>query len=314
MIFFMDTAFKIVTALSLFVTNYLAFYKLYTPKQEKRKWVLLAAIGINTLIGTFVLNNINSSIIFYAGYAAIWLVVAAFLCGHGRMAFYTAVYCFGIFMLFNACAASFYTAITGKADTSNSGVFYPVQMTASICRVAWAYFYYIIMRKYTDLNGKSQRRSFWIIATVLPFGSIGLILLYGFYLVPFIPLAGNDASKLFIPDAAMSIFLLIINCMVFYLYARQSVVYNAQVFANITAKTLPLWTVETGLSPAFIQKYKIRPAEQRVVELMMLGKSNKEIAVILNKNIRTPEKHLQNVYVRTGAAGRVALMALIHSN
>ncbi|GBU27594.1 hypothetical protein R84B8_01128 [Treponema sp. R8-4-B8] len=216
-------------------------------------------------------------------------------------------------MLFNACAASFYMAITGKADTSNSAVFYPVQMAASLCRVAWAFFYFIIMRKYTDLNGKAQRRSFWIIATVLPLGSIGLILLYGFYLVPFIQLAGNNASKMFIPDAAMSIFLLLINCLVFYLYARQSVVYNAQVFANITAKTLPLWTAETGLSVVFIQKYKISPAEKRVVELMMLGKSNKEIAAILDKNVRTPEKHLQNVYDKTGAAGRAALMALIHS-
>jgi DNA-binding CsgD family transcriptional regulator len=309
----MDNVFRFLTALSLFITNYLTFYRLYTPIQEKRKWVLLAAIGLNTLIGAFVLNNINTSIIFYTGSAAIWLAMAAFLCGHGRMAFYTAVYCFGIYTLFNACAAGFYTAITGKADTSNSAVFYPVQMTASICRVAWAFFYFTIMRKYTDLNGKAQRRSFWIIATVLPFGSIGLILLYGFYLVPFIPIAGNDASKMFIPDAAMSIFLLLINCLVFYLYARQSVVYNAQVFANITAKTPPLWTAETGLSSAFIQKYKISPAEQRVVELMMLGKSNKEIAAILDKNVRTPEKHLQNVYDRTGAAGRAALLALIHS-
>ena len=74
----METIFRLVTALSLFITNYLVFYELYTPKQEKRKWVLFTAIVANTVIGTFLLNNINSSIIFYMGYAAIWLVIAAF--------------------------------------------------------------------------------------------------------------------------------------------------------------------------------------------------------------------------------------------
>jgi DNA-binding CsgD family transcriptional regulator len=41
------------------------------------------------------------------------------------------------------------------------------------------------------------------------------------------------------------------------------------------------------------------------------GKSNKEIATALNIEVNTVQVHLQNVYRKTGAPGRYAIMALV---
>jgi DNA-binding CsgD family transcriptional regulator len=44
--------------------------------------------------------------------------------------------------------------------------------------------------------------------------------------------------------------------------------------------------------------------EKEVVELLLLGKSNKQIAAALNITIRTVEFHLSNIYNKTGVASR----------
>jgi DNA-binding CsgD family transcriptional regulator len=44
---------------------------------------------------------------------------------------------------------------------------------------------------------------------------------------------------------------------------------------------------------------------------MLLGKTDKEIAVRLNIAVNTVQAHLKRIYRKTGAAGRFALSALV---
>ncbi|MDR2629935.1 MAG: helix-turn-helix transcriptional regulator, partial [Spirochaetaceae bacterium] len=107
------------------------------------------------------------------------------------------------------------------------------------------------------------------------------------------------------------VLLLALNLMVFHLYVKLSVSYEARVFAGELANIPPVWTAEQGLSEAFIQKYEISPRERETAEIMLLGKNDKEIARELNISVNTVQAHLKSVYRKTGAGGRFALFALV---
>jgi len=72
-----------------------------------------------------------------------------------------------------------------------------------------------------------------------------------------------------------------------------------------------IWKPEQGLTENIIQKYRVTEAEQAVANLVLLGKSNKEIAGKLHKAVGTVEAQLKSVYQKTGAPGRYALIALV---
>jgi DNA-binding CsgD family transcriptional regulator len=98
---------------------------------------------------------------------------------------------------------------------------------------------------------------------------------------------------------------------VFYLYIKLSVAHEALIFARGLSPAPPVWTPEQGLSAAFIEKYEITPREREVIEAMLQGKTDKEIAVKLNMAVNTAQVHLKKIYRKTGAAGRFALSALV---
>jgi DNA-binding CsgD family transcriptional regulator len=53
---------------------------------------------------------------------------------------------------------------------------------------------------------------------------------------------------------------------------------------------------------------EITPAEQLVVNQLMLGKSNPEIAAALNLSIKTVKHHLGNVFKKRGVESREQLI------
>ncbi|MDR0320145.1 MAG: helix-turn-helix transcriptional regulator [Treponema sp.] len=70
-------------------------------------------------------------------------------------------------------------------------------------------------------------------------------------------------------------------------------------------------TAKSGLSPEFIKKYRLSCRQADVTHSLLLGKRDKEIAVLLNIELNTVKTHLKSVYRKTGARGRYALMALV---
>jgi DNA-binding CsgD family transcriptional regulator len=102
-----------------------------------------------------------------------------------------------------------------------------------------------------------------------------------------------------------------LNMGVFYLYTKLSVAHEALIFARNLAHTPPVWMPEQGLSAAFIEKYEITPREREVIEILVQGKTDKEIAVKLDRAVNTVQAHLKRIYRKTGAAGCFALSALV---
>jgi DNA-binding CsgD family transcriptional regulator len=102
-----------------------------------------------------------------------------------------------------------------------------------------------------------------------------------------------------------------LNMCIFYLYTKLSVAHEALIFAQNLSPYPPVWTPEQGLSPQFVEKYEITPREREVIEAVVQGKTDKEIAAKLDIAVNTAQVHLKNIYRKTGAAGRFALSALV---
>jgi DNA-binding CsgD family transcriptional regulator len=82
-------------------------------------------------------------------------------------------------------------------------------------------------------------------------------------------------------------------------------------FPHSPTNTGELLTAKSGLSPEFIKKYRLSCRQADVTQSLLLGKRDKEIAVLLNIELNTVKTHLKSVYRKTGARGRFALMALV---
>jgi DNA-binding NarL/FixJ family response regulator len=78
-----------------------------------------------------------------------------------------------------------------------------------------------------------------------------------------------------------------------------------------TSEVAAALTAKNGLAPEFIKKYRLSDRQADVTQALLLGKHDKEIAAFLKIELNTVKTHLKNIYRKTGARGRYALMALV---
>ena len=78
--------------------------------------------------------------------------------------------------------------------------------------------------------------------------------------------------------------------------------------------TPPTYSPQSGLSPEFIARYSLTNRHVQVTEPLLRGKSDKEIAALLNIGLNTVQTHLKHIYRKTNTRGRYALMALVGLN
>jgi DNA-binding CsgD family transcriptional regulator len=97
----------------------------------------------------------------------------------------------------------------------------------------------------------------------------------------------------------------------FYFYISSLKRQEFQGFAMNTAATPALWSPERGVSQALIEKYKLTTREVEVINQVLQGKVDKEIAQSLGIKLPTVHQHLQNIYSKTEARGRFALITLV---
>lgn len=71
---------------------------------------------------------------------------------------------------------------------------------------------------------------------------------------------------------------------------------------------------ENQVSSSCLKEYGLTPKEISVVELVASGKSNKEIASILDISENTVKTHISNVYKKLNINYRIELMNFIHAN
>jgi DNA-binding CsgD family transcriptional regulator len=167
----------------------------------------------------------------------------------------------------------------------------------------WTLFYYRVARNMTT----KAPLSFSLLTVLTPLAGLAVIAASVNAARPLL----DFAVHMFLYAGLFGTLIIILNMCVFYLYIKLSVAHEALVFAQGLSPSPPVWTPEQGLSAAFIETYEITPRERDVIETMLQGKTDKEIAVKLNMAVNTAQVHLKRIYRKTGAAGRFALSALV---
>ncbi|HMB25117.1 MAG TPA: helix-turn-helix transcriptional regulator, partial [Anaerolineales bacterium] len=142
---------------------------------------------------------------------------------------------------------------------------------------------------------KTDRKSF--VVGLLIFATVGYIeTLFGFIFIPRSPavLLSRQSDFLFssIPYALYGIFLV-------------------HYFLNYSVAASP---IADQLSKSFMVRYGITDREHEIIQRVIQGKSNAEIASQLFISLSTVKTHLHNIYKKIGVESRYDLLARIRSD
>ena len=229
--------------------------------------------------------------------------ISSFAAGDLIRPLISALYFNGMLQLINYILSCYLYAFTGVPPPSFSFWLYFWKTVEGTFLLLWTLFYYRVARNVTV----NVPISFSLLTVLTPLAGLGVA-------------AASTGTTQSLLDHGINVFLyggmfgtliIVLNMFIFYLYIKLSVAHESLVFARDLAQIPPVWTPEQGLSAAFIERYDITPREREVVEAMLQGKTDKEIAVTLTIAVNTVQVHLKRIYRKTGAAGRFALSALV---
>ena len=296
---------EIFRAVAVFGAFWGGFYRLMRPEGRWRRIILLLSMMAFRPVWFFTGIILHDTL---SGALGLVWVLACFgifagLCDKPGRAAVTLVYHVGILLYVDVlfrCVMTLYSK--GLADY-NSPFWFVNIIIEALFILCWVEYYYRVMRKYPA----ALPLRFWLVI-LLPLYAGWL--LFNIFIERDVPLPEIGSETLWF-GFFFGVLLLALNLLVFHLYVKLSVSYEAKVFAGELANTPPVWTAERGLSETFIQKYELSPRERETAEILLLGKNDKEIARKLNISVNTVQAHLKSVYRKTGAAGRFALFALI---
>jgi DNA-binding CsgD family transcriptional regulator len=296
---------EIVRALAVFGAFWAGFYRLVRPEARWRRVVLL--ISMAAFRPGFFFTGILLQNIFSGALGLVWILVCfgifIGICEEPRRITVTFAYYVGILLYVDALSCCVMALYSRGLAGYNSPLWFINTAVETIFIFCWGEYYYRVMRRCPA----ALPVRFWLAILFPLYAGCLLLNTYIEMDIPFSEM--RDAISWF--GLSFGFLLLVLNLLVFYLYVRLSVSYEARVFAGTFANTPPIWTAEQGLSAAFIEKYEISPRERETAEIMLLGKSDKEIARKLNITVNTVQAHLKSVYRKTGSGGRFALYALV---
>jgi len=250
-------------------------------------------------------GNVAATIIF----DTVLFFVLAFLCKpeHGGLiqTIISAMYFNVMMQLLNYIMGCYFYAFAGAPPPSFSLWSYAWKTVEGTLLLLWTLFYYRIAR---NMTAKAPA-SFSLLTILMPLAGLVIIVATTHSTQSLL----DNGQVIFLYGGLFGTLIIVLNMCIFYLYTKLSVAHEALIFARDLAHTPPVWTPEHGLSPEFIEKYEITPREQEVIDALLQGKTDKEIAIKLNIAVNTVQVHLKRIYRKTGAAGRFALSALIRS-
>jgi DNA-binding CsgD family transcriptional regulator len=281
------------------------FYVLYHPRTLLRR---ILAIGIMVLQYPF------CRILFFASggnFAAsvicdtLLFLTIAFICENDDLIrpVISALYFNGMLQLINYIMSCYLYAFSGSVPPSFSAWSYFWKSVEGLFLLFWTLFYYRVAR---NMTAKTPA-SFSLLTVLTPLAGLAVIAVSTSATRSLL----DHGANIFLYGGLFGTLIVILNMCVFYLYTKLSIAHESLIFARDLAHTPPVWTPEQGLSAAFIEKYEISPREREVVEIMLQGKTDKEISVALNIAVNTVQVHLKRIYRKTGASGRFALSALV---
>jgi len=292
-----------------FATLWLLFYKLYYQESKKKRILLVICMILFRplyiiLYGPFFSIHLTLKILLPAvAYMILILLAEGKKINLSIMAFYH----WNITFLVDVIFSSSFLGITGKYLFSSNDTYAIANIIYHFVILSWALFYYSVMRAVPQeaLNRISLR--IWIIVLSTPL--IGAVAFNVVRKPLQIQMEAGFNNFLFL--GIFCFILLILNLFIFYLFIKLVSSYNTHLLAEELNKTPPVYTLENGLSQEFIKNYDLSKRQVEITEALLKGKSNKEIAILMDIEVNTVQVHLQNVYRKTGAPGRYALMALV---
>jgi DNA-binding CsgD family transcriptional regulator len=276
------------------------FYRLHRPAALWRRIALLIAMPAAYIFWKLMPWGTIALII---SWAAI-MMVFAFICGDLRRSLFTAFFYIGMEMSIDLTRSALSALLFNRFLPRYSPARYLQLNLQYLVVFGLCYYYYTIMRRY---SGKLPFAS-WVILIIAPLIQF-MVLTYFTYIAD--PLLEQQGINIYGPGFCFALFCIVLNLVLLYFYIRQLVITDAQHLTIAVSNVEPIWTMENGLSDNFCKRYQLTDREKDIVEVMMRGKSNKEIADTLLVSIRTVGAYLQNVYKKTGAPNRFALYSLI---
>ena len=231
-------------------------------------------------------------------------VVFAFICGDLRRSLFTAFFYIGMEMSIDITRSALIALLFNQFFVRHSPAQYLQYNLQYLVVLCLSFFYYTVIKRY---SGKLPLAT-WILIIIPP-------LIQLFVLTYFTQIADTllieQGINIYGPGFCFGLFCILLNFVILYLYTRQLIITDAQHLTIEVSNAEPVWTPQSGLSAAFCERYELTDREKDIVETMMQGKSNKEIAETLLISIRTVGTYLQNVYKKTGSPNRFALYSLI---
>ncbi len=294
-----------------FFTLWMIFYLLFRPESKMKRTLLLCFMFLWRPLHVIAAIVFTFSTPVKIILQAIMFLGLVFLSeGKKRGRLISAIYLWNIGLLIDVVFSCLFTGISGELSVSHMNTLYMEMTITQIAMLGWAGFYYLVMRAIPEdaLNRVLVR--FWFIALFTPF--LGAAALFAVLNPLKAQLEAGFNNFLFC--GIFGLVVLALDLCVFYLYIKLIGNHHSRLLAGELAKTPPLYTPANGLSQAFAEKYNLSKRQIDITEALLQGKSNKDIAVSLNIEVNTVQVHLQNVYRKTGAPGRYAIMALVQNN
>jgi DNA-binding CsgD family transcriptional regulator len=304
-----------------FAALFIVFYMLYRPETKARRIALILVMALQYPFCRLAYFLSGKSFAFSVICDIVIFAACALVCGTeegesnekskngnkytGRLsqASISAVYLYVILQFIYYIISCYALFFTKQRIPSFSFLSYTLIILENLILVLWALAYYHLARKMTA--GVPLR--FWLITVLTPLLGIAVLIITETMTKSLV----GETEPIFLCGALFGTILLLFDAVIFYFYVNLSVVCEARLLAEQVADTPPVYTTETGLSDAFVRKYDITGREREVIERVLHGASNKDIARGLNITVNTTEVHLRHIYQKTGAPGRYALIALI---
>jgi DNA-binding CsgD family transcriptional regulator len=297
---------EIIGTLMLFAIFWLLFYKLnYQDRVQESKARRILLIICMALYRP--LLSIPLPVFFRLLFPFAMVAVLAWLAGgKKRTVWITAVYFVGATVLVDVIATAMVLGLTGSSVFLDKDLYFYGGISIYIVLFLAAIFYYLIMRAVPqETIDRTPLRIWLILALFQPAGAAA------FYIPMDSLLTQLEAGyNNFLYLGSFLFVLFVLNLVILYLFIKLVSGYSARLLAGELSKAPPVYSSQSGLSPEFIEKYGLTGREAEITEALLRGKSDKEIATLLYIAVNTVQVHLKNIYLKTGAPGRYALMAL----
>ena len=318
-------AYELIPVSFWFATVYMAFFALHRPPTRVRRWALLILMGAWAAGNEFVfLPLVQRSVLTYVSFFAIHAAsfgIFALVCGDLRRSLITAIYAITSTVLLDYIGmfARFVSGVV-KQFISTDGLHMTLDRILADCVVwlLWTVFYCRISKKYPV---KLPLRS-WLVTALPPVISC-CALLYLWNAAGALLEVGINIHGIAL---VAGIFVFLLNGFLFYWHTSLLATHQAEETLKKLRNEVPaeqkspntgtpvrVWIPQAGFTDAFAVKYKLSRREKQALELVLAGKSDKEIAAEMGITSPTASVYLHRVYKKTGVSGRFDLLTFVHS-